>query len=72
MQLKLPIRPTKIEYDLVVQDKFTDLGVGRLEITVHTDREGKFLTVDVDLYDDDNWCIETKTVTMPTEVRLAQ
>jgi hypothetical protein len=65
MQLKFPIRPTKISVDLVKQDKFIESVAGRLDITVETDKRAEIMTVHIDLYDEMEWCIETKQVAIP-------
>ena len=61
MQLKLPIRPVKIEYDLVAEGAFqTDYEVGQLHINIHTDKQSRFITLDVEVFDNDGFRAEAR------------
>ena len=73
MQLKLPIRPVKIEYDLVAEGAFqTDYEVGQLHINIHTDKQSRFITLDVEVFDNDGFRADSKTVTISTGMRVEE
>ncbi len=71
MQLKLPLQPVKIEHDLVVEGKYqTDYVLGQLHINIHTDKEARFITLDVEVFDSDGFRADSKTVTVTTGMRI--
>ena len=66
MQLTLPIRPQKTEFELVVENDYRiQTKVGELQISVHTDEAAKYITIEAELFNRDNWRVERKTLTFP-------
>ena len=61
-RLKIPARPEVMIYELYKDDKFTEMDLGHVNITVHTDKKSKYFTVDVILHDEDGWAVQAGQV----------